>query len=136
MTTLYNCRHDGDEFRITKFDSELNVESSYRCTTSECECPAGERPICRHRQMLPKFISAERVGTDWFYDFDRGGWVQIALDEPAMDLAEAIRAANIPGVQVFNLAETSPAELHDALEKAVGEPAQRPQSVSLRRRGW
>lgn len=79
--TLYNCKHvipnDGTgRYRITKFDSDMNVESSYLCTTSSCDCPAGVRPSCRHRDMLPKFLHRGYVGTEWFFDFDRGGWVQ------------------------------------------------------------
>lgn len=77
VTFLYNCRHAGDQYRITKFDEHMNVESSYTCTTDECDCPAGVRPTCRHRQMLPKFIQREHIGDEWFLDFDRGGWVQM-----------------------------------------------------------
>ena|ERR1700692_63510 len=86
MTSLYNCRHDGDQFRITKFDSDFNVGSSYLCTAHECECPAGSRDTCRHRQMLPKFLS-RGLSAEWFYDFDRGGWVRMALPgtEPGGD---------------------------------------------------
>jgi len=89
MTSLYNCKIAGDQWRMTKFDEHMNVESSYLCTTTECECPAGQRPICRHRDMLPKFIQRQKVGTGWVYDYDRGGWVQ-AFDDPepeAIDLS-------------------------------------------------
>jgi hypothetical protein len=79
MTTLYNCRHAGDQYRITKFDADLNVVSSYLCTTSECECPAGVRPTCRHREMLPRFIHREHIGDGWMLDHDRGGWVHMDL---------------------------------------------------------
>ncbi len=79
MTSLYNCRHAGDEYRISKFDSHFDLESSYLCTEAECECPAGHRPTCRHRAMLPKFIQREHVGDEWFFDYDRGGWVQGAM---------------------------------------------------------
>jgi len=27
--------------------------------------------------MLPKFIARGHVGDEWFFDFDRGGWVQM-----------------------------------------------------------
>src|SRR6266436_3983515 len=85
---LYNCRHAGDQYRITKFDSDMNPESSYLCTLEECDCPAGVRPSCRHRQMLPKFIERSHVGDEWMFDFDRGGWVQgeahWAQEEPAI----------------------------------------------------
>lgn len=77
MPILYNCRHAGDQYRITKFDDDMNVQSSYLCTIDECDCPAGSRNICRHRQMLHKFIGREHIGDEWFFDFDRGGWVQM-----------------------------------------------------------
>ncbi len=74
MPILYNCHTDGDHYRITKFnDSE--VESSYLCTEDECECPAGHRHTCRHRQMLPRFLHRNAVNTFWFHDFDRNGWI-------------------------------------------------------------
>lgn len=80
MTSLYNCRHSGDQYRISKFDSHFDLESSYLCTESECECPAGHRPTCRHREMLPKFIQRSHIGDEWFFDFDRGGWIQGQVD--------------------------------------------------------
>ena len=72
--TLYSLRthidadsHSG--YFITKFvDGE--VESAYVCTPTECECPAGSRPSCRHRQMLPRMLAAGIVNTHWFWDFD------------------------------------------------------------------
>ncbi len=60
-----------DSYRISKFtDGEL--ESSYSTTFAECDCPAGVRPSCRHRQMLPQMIAAGIVNTQWFWCFDRG----------------------------------------------------------------
>lgn len=82
MTSLYNCKHSGDQYRISKFDSDWNLEASYLCDLSTCECPAGHRPKCRHREMLPKFIQRNYVNTEWFWDHDRGGWVQGWKEEP------------------------------------------------------
>jgi hypothetical protein len=81
MVYLYNCRHSGDEYRITKFDEDINpIEgSSYLCTVTECTCPAGERPMCRHREMLIRFIEKKHIGDEWMFDYDRGGWVQCDL---------------------------------------------------------
>lgn len=78
MPFLYSCRHSGDQYRITKFNEHFELEgnSTYLCTTSECDCPAGVRPTCRHREMLPKFLNRNHVGDGWFFDYDRGGWVQ------------------------------------------------------------
>lgn len=87
MTTLYSCKSEIDEldrerYRITKFDSDMNVEGSYIVTVGKgwamtCECPAMGRPTCRHREMLPKFIARGAVNTNLMFDFDRGGWVQM-----------------------------------------------------------
>lgn len=88
---LYNCRHAGDQYRITKFTENMDVESSYLCTTDECDCPAGVRPTCRHRQMLPRFLSRNAVGNEWFFDYDRGGWVQMG-NEWAAEVLNTSRA--------------------------------------------
>lgn len=129
MIFLYSCRHSGDEYRITKFNEHFEVEgnSSYLCTTSECDCPAGVRPICRHREMLPKFLNRNHVGDEWFFDYDRGGWVQGPQEfepEPMPPLPE--------GVQMFTLDD--PLTLHNAIAEAVGEPeAQLPAPAKWRR---
>ncbi len=68
--TLYNLRTnpaEGLPFVITKFTSDLDVESSYPVGTSACECPAGHLPKCRHRTMLPNL--RQRVNSAWFWDF-------------------------------------------------------------------
>jgi hypothetical protein len=122
MPVLYNCKHDGDQYRISKFDNDMNVESSYLCTEEECECPAGHRPTCRHREMLPRFIARETVGTEWFYDYDRGGWVQMG-DE----------WATLPaGVVVMTLDD--PVKVHNAIAEAVGEPEARIEPQFMKRR--
>jgi hypothetical protein len=69
MTTLYNCHHDGDQYRITKF-IDGNPESSYLTTHRECDCPAGSRPTCRHRQMLPEFLERDLVNSHLFIAWD------------------------------------------------------------------
>jgi hypothetical protein len=88
MPSLYNCKHSGDQYRITKFTSDFEVEASYLCDLAACECPAGHRPKCRHREMLPKFIARNAVGTEWFFDHDRGGWVQGWKEEPTLDIQQ------------------------------------------------
>jgi hypothetical protein len=68
--TLYSIRTHIDAagasgYYITKFvDGE--VESAYRTSREACECPAGVRPTCRHRQMLPHMLNAGIVNTHWF----------------------------------------------------------------------
>lgn len=70
--TLYSLRTDPSGYRITKFvDGE--VESSYLTSTDACECPAGHRHTCRHRQMLPQMLAHGIADTYWFMDWDRSG---------------------------------------------------------------
>lgn len=74
--TLYNLRSTELGFKITKFDSDLNPESSYDMSLSgfgwTCTCPASHRKDCRHRKMAP--VMVDRVDTGWFYDFDTKLW--------------------------------------------------------------
>jgi hypothetical protein len=56
-------------YRVTKFN-DGEVESSYLTTGGTCDCPAGVRPTCRHRQMLPDMIRAGIVNTHYFWDYD------------------------------------------------------------------
>lgn len=69
LRTHVNLLGTTGRYYITKFvDGE--VESGYECTEYECECPAGSRPSCRHRQMLPEMLARQVVNTHWFWDFD------------------------------------------------------------------
>ena len=80
--TLYNLRTDGDQYRITKFTNDLEVESSYLCSASECTCPAGSRPSCRHRQMLSPMIAHYLTNSPDFYDFESGQIIVQHYEEP------------------------------------------------------
>lgn len=105
--TLYSCKQEidlnlGDRYRISKFvDGEL--ESSYLTTFDQCECPAGVRPSCRHRQMLPQMLAAEIVNTHWFWDFDLGRPVdfsgELKSNIDAMNELAAQSADNPPTTQ-------------------------------------
>ena len=66
--------------------------------------------MCRHREMLPLFIRRNTIGTDWFLDYDRGGWVQ--NDLPTLALPD--------GVTVLSLDD--PITVHNTIAEAVGEP--------------
>jgi len=73
---LYNMKENGSGYKIAKFDDDLNPEekSVYTVTATECTCPSGHRPTCRHRQMLPEFQATGRVNTRWFLEFDNREW--------------------------------------------------------------
>jgi hypothetical protein len=68
--TLYNLKSADGQWRITKFTNDLDVESSYILSETECECPAGSRPTCRHRQMLPIMLANSLEDSGGFYDFE------------------------------------------------------------------
>lgn len=74
--TLYSIRThisaDGhSSYYITKF-TDGEVESAYHTTRETCECPAGVRPTCRHRQMLPHMLNEGILNTHWFLNWDDG----------------------------------------------------------------
>lgn len=87
MTTLYSAKSTINAegtlaYRITKFvDGE--VESSYLTTPATCDCPAGVRPTCRHRQMLPQMIHDDIINTHWFLEWDNKGGVVDFEGNPA-----------------------------------------------------
>ena len=128
MTILYNCHHSGDQYRITKFDSDMNPMSSYLCSLEECDCPRGPHPTCRHRQMLPKFISRQHVGDEWFLDFDRGGWVQMGEEwngvEPIIGPVTFEPMPPLPGGVTIIVMDhpDKVVDVHNAIADAVGEP--------------
>lgn len=83
---LYNCFKEADGYRITKFDNDFNVESSYITTEHSCDCPAGHRPSCRHRDMLGVFLKTQRNDSHWFLEWDTKGWHKFIPDEARKDI--------------------------------------------------
>ncbi len=81
--SLYNCKIDGDQWKISKFTNDGELESSYLTTHAECQCPAGQRPSCRHRQMLPAFLDLNLVNSYLFLDWDNGRRIVDFNGQPA-----------------------------------------------------
>lgn len=69
--SLYNSKTEGHSLRVTKFDIDLNPESSYLTTAENCECPAGVRSTCRHRQMYPILRTIADLPQFWDYEAER-----------------------------------------------------------------
>ena len=103
---LYSLRTEIDAeghdlWRITKF-VDGNVESSYHVSRTDCGCPAGIRPSCRHRQMLPQMLNADIVNTHWFLlwpeaqvvDFE--GTTRAAYERAAADAGMPSMIATTP----------------------------------------
>ena len=74
--SMYNVKENGNGYKITKFDGDLNPQGTYPVSAKDCGCEAGVRgrADCRHRHMLPLFQATGRVNTGWFYEFDTGKW--------------------------------------------------------------
>lgn len=79
--SLYTAKKANGGYRISKVTDDLEFESSYITTEDSCECPAGHRPSCRHREMLPDFLARGRVGTAWMLDYDNGQWFWYNVDQ-------------------------------------------------------
>jgi hypothetical protein len=77
--SVYTVRAFEHGWRVTKFDSDLNVESSYAMLDEPkgvaCECPQAARGHCRHIDILGMFQAEGRVNSGWFLDLDSGEWV-------------------------------------------------------------
>lgn len=110
MTILYNCHHDGDQYRITKF-VDGNPESSYLTTHSECQCPAGVRPTCRHRDMMMNLLPL--VDTCYFWDYDRG----IAVDFNGIPKSHYDTALHTPAFETTLIVPLSAPWLSQIIEQ-------------------
>lgn len=134
MPTLYNCRHDGDQYRITKFTDQMEVESSYLVDPTACECPAfDKRGRCKHQEMLPYFINRKAVDSGEMFDWERGGWVRMFEDPEPELTAEGRGIPTLPeGVVMVGLEDST--LLHNTIAEAVGEPALTPAPRKFRRR--
>lgn len=80
---IYNCKHAGDQYQITKFNRDGEIESSYLCDHVACQCPARQQPSCRHRQMLSTFLTEGLVNSNLFLDWDNGRRIVDFKGQPA-----------------------------------------------------
>jgi hypothetical protein len=119
MTTLYSLRTDGDQYRITKFvDGE--PEGSYITTERECECPAGPRPTCRHRQMLPMMLAHGIANTHWFMDWDRSGSI-VDFNGASKRLYDELAAAALVDEAQHVEEDTSPCATPEQAQEAMAK---------------
>lgn len=91
--SLYNCKASGSSYRLTKFTNDLEVEAPYLTNGRECDCPAGHRPVCRHRIMLPRFIAKNATAGQWFHNYEHQQWVRAAVDDEPDTLGDLANAA-------------------------------------------
>lgn len=115
---LYNLKTDKgaaaygtEQYTITKFDDELNVESSYLVTRTGCLCPQGHKDTCRHRKMLPLMV--DRADSAWFYCFDDKQWYD-PTGEARFEQVEEARAKVEAGAPAPDLTNKP---LHNELDQ-------------------
>ncbi len=106
MPILYNLRRTADGYIIAKFDEDFNVAGVYTLSPQgrglACDCPAGPRPSCKHRKMVPIFAAAGRIDTSAFYCYETQQWHQPIpagpwdADSPTADRAMAESERTIP----------------------------------------
>lgn len=126
MTTLYSAKSTINAegtlaYRITKFvDGE--VESSYLTTFETCECPAGGRHTCRHREMIGIMIAEDIVNTHWFWNHDRGAVVDFSgapadplLRHPDLPAGEALQGSLPFNPTATDIANTPMPEMKEPL---------------------
>lgn len=82
---VYNVKSTKDStdvFIVTKFDEDLTPVDSYHISELHgggmiCQCPAGSKPTCRHRQMLRLFQAEQRVDSPYIYHYDKKKWLKL-----------------------------------------------------------
>jgi|SRR5580704_4515061 hypothetical protein len=124
---LYNCVTANGGYRITKFTHDYEVESSYIVSADGCDCPAGSRPVCRHRTMLPFFIDGEHIDDGWFFIWDTRQWLRPVGE--AETVAEQnqdwkLRPQGAPSTSNPHdePREFYPGELEDLTKSKIGQP--------------
>lgn len=106
---FYNLKSDGQDYRITKFNADLDPSTSYKLSDTTCECPAftsNRVKDCRHHKMLP--LMKDRVDTFWFYCYTDGTW-----HDPT-----GAYAAGIDPLPEHSATEAQEAEAHSQVVKA------------------
>lgn len=106
--TLYNLRRTGPGYTMVKWDNLLNIEAIYELSPLDggrlaCNCPAGPRPTCKHRKMVPLFIAHHAVDTQRFYDYEHQFWQEpiptFGEGDPIAEKAALMTAEEIEGLQ-------------------------------------
>lgn len=118
---LYNIRRGPHGFQLGKFDHDLNLLAVYDTDAKHCTCPAGPRPTCKHRKMLPRMLA--RVDTDEFYCYETQTW-----SRPLAQMADEYNGASEQPVE-----PTTPAILAQ-VEAATPQPTPPPPTSGIRRR--
>ncbi len=74
----YTINKDPNGYVCVAVDKDLEFVKQYGITmegdmAGNCGCFAGHT-MCRHKQMVTIFNKANRVGSRWYYNFDKKKW--------------------------------------------------------------
>lgn len=107
---LYNIRRGPHGYTIAKFDRDLTLLAAYNTAPDYCDCPAGPRPTCRHRKMLPRMLS--RVDTDAFYCYETNTWSHplIGSSDPVASEASSSQEPE-PPIEPMPIPQPKPASV-------------------------
>jgi hypothetical protein len=124
MPELYNCFTVPGGLRMTKFDEDFNVLSSYIIfDDGTCECPRGSKHTCRHRQMLPLFRKEQNIDKAVFLEWETRLWripTKAMLDQMGL---QAPTAPGTLGDSDSNGGSDAPLGSHPGEAGAAGDTA-------------
>lgn len=117
MTSLYHLRSAcAGSYRITKLDADYSIEASYLVSKHECNCPAGIRPTCRHRQMLPFFLAKAHIDNGWMLDWHTRQWRKPLCEDQGTTFID--EASEVPEGAWGELAPRSQEDLAPTAERS------------------
>ena len=104
---VYSVRTEGEAYRVTKFNAELNPVSFYRIVEEGedqaiCNCPQSNRGHCRHIDILDAFqIYPDRIDKGWFYCHETRDWFPplegaAAVEDPPSGDPQSVESAMPP----------------------------------------
>lgn len=66
-----------ENWSVVKMDRDFEEVETYHISkhVSVCSCYAGNKPTCRHRQLLAIFQDANAVDSRRAFDFDKNRWI-------------------------------------------------------------
>jgi hypothetical protein len=80
--TIYRSKGSNSHFVVQKLDKDYNATGHYTVSIAEannekflfCDCYAGSKETCRHREMLRIFDKAKEIDSGRAYWFDKNIW--------------------------------------------------------------
>ena len=121
---LYNIKRGPHGYAIGKFDRDLNLLAAYNTDTKYCSCPAGPRPTCRHRKMLPRMLA--KVDQPEFYCYETQTWHRpleaFGLEPSERGAEQALLGEAVSCRESSEVEMEVATKLHQQIEEGLEEP--------------